>query len=133
VAYHSQTNAAAERTNWTIVTNIRANLGELPKSLWGLAMSYIFSVHEKQIATCDTRKQVPNRNCEKGNRYGSRKREVSTFRAKGVLSTYQPAVKESWPIGLLRQYLGIYQPQRNLPSDDRKQTGHYSKTTASTY
>jgi len=33
VAYHSQTNAVAERTNRTIVTNIRANLGELPKSL----------------------------------------------------------------------------------------------------
>jgi len=40
VAYHSQTNAVAERTNRTIVTNIRANLGELPRSLWGLAMSY---------------------------------------------------------------------------------------------
>jgi len=41
VAYHSQTNAIAERTNCTIVTNIRANLGELPKSLWSLAISYL--------------------------------------------------------------------------------------------
>jgi len=40
IVYHSQTNAVAERTNRAIVTNIRANLGELPRSLWGLAMSY---------------------------------------------------------------------------------------------
>ena len=40
VPYHSETNAVAERANRTIVTNIRANLGELPKSLWSLAMSY---------------------------------------------------------------------------------------------
>jgi len=40
VPYHSQTNSVAERTNRTIVTNIRANLGTLPRSLWSLAMAY---------------------------------------------------------------------------------------------
>ena len=40
VAYHSETNAVAERFNRTIITMIRANLSRLPKVMWELALEY---------------------------------------------------------------------------------------------
>ena len=57
----------AHETNWTIATNIREYKGEpgrVAEVTMGIAR-VIFSIHEKQIASHKTGRQVPDRNCEK--------------------------------------------------------------------